>query len=114
MSKVIEEGVPVLAGAVEPSAEKLKFRAPVLGDHVVCLHQRWAYFMATIDSFDEATMTYTVTWDDGDPTGREQSYKVCIFLSSAITKGCVFSVFSVCVIGRKLQWNYINFRISFT
>ncbi|XP_076821216.1 uncharacterized protein LOC143468110 [Clavelina lepadiformis] len=75
LSKVIEEGVPVLAGAVEPSAEKLKFRAPVLGDHVVCLHQRWAYFMATIDSFDEATMTYTVTWDDGDPTGREQSYK---------------------------------------
>ena len=53
-----------------------KFRAPVPGDHVICLHQKWAYFMATIESFDQETLEYTVNWDDQDPTARVQSYKV--------------------------------------
>lgn len=65
-----------VSAASEPSSEHVKFRAPVPGDHVVCLHQRWAYFMATVVSFDEQSMTYTVNWDDGDPSGRVQSYKV--------------------------------------
>jgi len=52
-----------------------KFRAPVFGDHVVCLHQNWAYFMATIENFYEETMQYEVHWDDGDPSGTIQSYQ---------------------------------------
>lgn len=52
------------------------FKAPVPGDHVICLHQKWAYFLATIDSFDDANLEYTVNWDDKDPTGRVHSYKV--------------------------------------
>ncbi|XP_068689361.1 uncharacterized protein [Montipora foliosa] len=51
------------------------YRAPVIGDHVISHHQRWAFFGATIASFDRETMSYTVNWDDGDPSGRVQSYK---------------------------------------
>jgi len=51
------------------------FRAPVKGDHVICLHRDWAYYLATVVAFDEALMSYTVDWDDGDPTGRIQSYQ---------------------------------------
>ena len=56
--------------------EARSYKAPVPGDHVVCMHQRSAYFLATIVKFDPATMKYTVEWDDGDPTDRVQSYKV--------------------------------------
>ena len=66
MSKVAEKG----------KDEESDYRAPVPGDHVVCLHQGWAYFMATVVSFDETTLKYTVDWDDGDPSGRVQSYQV--------------------------------------
>lgn len=52
-----------------------EFSAPKIGDHVICLHQRWAYFYATIASFSGETLEYTVNWDDQDPTGRVQSYK---------------------------------------
>ena len=55
---------------------KHTFRAPVPGDHVVCLHQKWAYFLATVASFNSESLSYTVDWDDGDPTGRVQSYQV--------------------------------------
>lgn len=54
---------------------EIMFKAPVYGDHVVCLHQGWAYFMATVVAFDESRMQYTVDWDDGDPSGRVQSYQ---------------------------------------
>ena len=52
------------------------YRAPVVGDHVISHHNNWAFFGATIASFDRQTMTYTVNWDDGDPTDRVQSYWV--------------------------------------
>lgn len=48
----------------------------MLGDHVICHHQKWAYFYATIVKFDGETLEYTVDWDDKDPSGRTQSYKV--------------------------------------
>lgn len=57
--------------------ETRSYRAPVIGDHVISHHQKWAYFPASIVSFDRETMSYTVDWDDGDPTGKVQSYKVC-------------------------------------
>lgn len=57
--------------------EARSYRAPIIGDHVISHHQKWAYFPATIVSFDRETMSYTVDWDDGDPTGKVQSYKVC-------------------------------------
>ena len=56
--------------------ETRSYRAPVIGDHVISHHQKWAYFPASIVSFDRETMSYTVDWDDGDPTGKVQSYKV--------------------------------------
>ena len=62
-------------GHVEPK-EKAMFRAPMKGDHVICHHQKWAFFYATILTFDGQTLEYTVNWDDKDPTGRVQSYKV--------------------------------------
>lgn len=63
-----------LLGHVE---EARSYRAPVIGDHVISHHQKWAYYTATIVSFDRETLKYTVDWDDGDPTGKVQSYKVC-------------------------------------
>lgn len=51
------------------------YRAPVVGDHVISHHNQWAFFGATIASFNRETMTYTVNWDDGDPTDRVQSYR---------------------------------------
>ena len=61
------------------------YRAPVVGDHVISHHNQWAFFGATIASFNRETMTYTVNWDDGDPTDRVQSYRVQrIFLSHIV------------------------------
>lgn len=51
------------------------YRAPTIGDKVICHHFKWAYFPATIVVFDKRTLEYTVDWDDGDPSGREESYK---------------------------------------
>ena len=45
-----------------------------VGDKVLSLHQSWAYYTATIESFDVKTLMYTVNWDDGDPSGRVQKY----------------------------------------
>lgn len=71
--------VQEIQGAILPllglEEEFRSYRAPVIGDHVISHHQRWAFFGATIASFDRETMSYTVNWDDGDPTGRVQSYK---------------------------------------
>ena len=49
-------------------------RAPKIGDHVLCHHFKMAYYMATVVSYNTVTMTYTVDWDDGDPTGREAMF----------------------------------------
>ena len=68
--------LPYTTTAKDNKSKHIKFGAPVPGDHVVCLHQRWAYFMATVESFNEETLEYTVKWDDGDPSGRVQSYQV--------------------------------------
>lgn len=65
--------MPLLGHAEEARS----YRAPVIGDHVISHHQQWAYYAATIVSFDRETLKYTVDWDDGDPTGKVQSYKVC-------------------------------------
>lgn len=55
--------------------ESRSYRAPRIGDHVISHHMKWAFYGATIASFDRETMSYTVNWDDGDPTGKVQSYK---------------------------------------
>ncbi|XP_048580168.1 uncharacterized protein LOC116604300 [Nematostella vectensis] len=54
--------------------QETTYKAPVIGDHVVCHHQQWAYYYATVVTFNRETMEYTVDWDDGDPSGRVQSY----------------------------------------
>jgi len=56
------------------SGEQKRSRAPKVGDHVVCHHFRWVYYMATVVKFDPEQMEYTVDWDDGDPSGRVQPY----------------------------------------
>ncbi|RMX53486.1 hypothetical protein pdam_00017081, partial [Pocillopora damicornis] len=66
------EAILPLLGHAE---EARSYRAPVIGDHVISHHQQWAYYAATIVSFDRETLKYTVDWDDGDPTGKVQSYK---------------------------------------
>ena len=45
-----------------------------VGDKVLSLHKSWSYYTATIASFDMKNLTYTVNWDDGDPSGRVQKY----------------------------------------
>jgi len=45
-----------------------------VGDHVVSHHFKYAYYMATIASYDSAAMQFTVDWDDGDSTGKVQAY----------------------------------------
>ena len=56
-------------------ARERTYRAPTIGDKVLCHHFKWAYFPATVVAFDKKTFEYTVDWDDGDPTGRQESYK---------------------------------------
>ncbi|XP_078489481.1 uncharacterized protein LOC100182474 [Ciona intestinalis] len=83
ISKAIQDRIPLSTNpsmtsqnqvlATEGSPERN--RAPKRGDHVICLHMNWAYYKATVESFDHNTMTYTVNWDDNDPSGRVQSYK---------------------------------------
>ena len=34
---------------------------------------------ATVESFDKATKMYTVNFEDGDPTGREQPFNLVAF-----------------------------------
>ena len=58
----------------EKPRESGDHRAPQVGDHVVCHHFDYAYYMATVVNFDKSTMQYTVDWDDGDPSGRVQPY----------------------------------------
>lgn len=72
--KILEIQVSILP-LLGLKEETRSYRAPVIGDHVISHHQRWAYFPASIVSFDRETMSYTVDWDDGDPTGKVQSYK---------------------------------------
>ena len=73
LSRYFRGSILPLLGLEEGSRS---YRAPVIGDHVISHHQRWAFFGATIASFDREIMSYTVDWDDGDPTGKVQSYKV--------------------------------------
>lgn len=77
ITKAITDKVGGKSNYTTPALEEEErvFKAPVYGDHVVCLHQGWAYFMATVIAFDESCMSYTVNWDDGDPSGRVQSYQ---------------------------------------
>ena len=62
------------SNAEEKPKNKKMQRAPQVGDHVVCHHFNYAYYMATVVSFDRWTLKYEVNWDDGDPSGRIQPY----------------------------------------
>lgn len=66
----------ITASSRSRDSQRRLFKAPVPGDHVVSLHQNWAYFMATVVEFDPTDLVYTVDWDDGDSSGRVQSYQV--------------------------------------
>ncbi|KAJ7352717.1 hypothetical protein OS493_034322 [Desmophyllum pertusum] len=76
---VLQQKVQEIQSSILPllglKEETRSYRAPVIGDHVISHHIKWAYFPASIVSFDRETMSYTVDWDDGDPTGKVQSYK---------------------------------------
>jgi len=60
--------------APPPYEDIIRSRAPYVGAHVVSHHTKEAYYTATIISFDKDEMTYTVDWDDGDPSGKVQKY----------------------------------------
>ena len=71
-----DDDVSEPAEAAEYDLGDVTFNAPTPGDHVICLHFKWAYYAATVVDFDPEKFIYTVDWDDGDPTGRETSYEV--------------------------------------
>lgn len=62
------------ASRPETKPPQLHSRAPRPGDHVISHHFKWAYYMATVVSFDVKSMTYRIEWDDGDSSGRVQSF----------------------------------------
>ena len=64
----------ILDTEITSGANKVRYRAPKVGDHVISHHQRCSYFMATVKNFDSNSLEYTVDWDDGDPSGRTQPY----------------------------------------
>eukprot|EP00049_Salpingoeca_infusionum_P024611 m.16378 g.16378 ORF g.16378 m.16378 type:complete len:801 (-) comp7072_c0_seq1:398-2800(-) len=45
---------------------------PKVGDKVISHWVKWQFYPATIHSFDPDSLTFTVDFDDGDTTGREQ------------------------------------------
>eukprot|EP00048_Salpingoeca_helianthica_P016947 m.234949 g.234949 ORF g.234949 m.234949 type:complete len:820 (-) comp19846_c0_seq1:142-2601(-) len=60
---------PRSPGALAVNSQASRF--PRTGDHVLAYHTpTTCYYFATVVSFDAATMTFTVNWDDGDATGR--------------------------------------------
>ncbi|XP_031566879.1 uncharacterized protein LOC116301857 [Actinia tenebrosa] len=71
----IEKNVKAILGTKNKTKEKKDFRAPMPGDHVICHHHKWAFYYATIESFNAETLEYTVNWDDNDPSGRHETYK---------------------------------------
>ncbi|XP_028403846.1 uncharacterized protein LOC114526443 isoform X2 [Dendronephthya gigantea] len=44
------------------------------GDEVISLYGSWAYFTATVVSFDVDNLMYTINWDDGHQSRRVQKY----------------------------------------
>ena len=44
------------------------------GDQVISLYGSWAYFPATVVSFDVDNLMYTINWDDGQQARRVQKY----------------------------------------
>ena len=71
---VVKKLKRILNTETTSEVNKVRYRAPKVGDHVISHHQRCSYFMATIKSFDSSLLEYTVDWDDGDPSGRTQPY----------------------------------------
>eukprot|EP00040_Diaphanoeca_grandis_P012497 m.63352 g.63352 ORF g.63352 m.63352 type:complete len:777 (-) comp23271_c0_seq1:260-2590(-) len=48
---------------------------PQIGDAILAFHQTHAFYEAVIaSSLDRNTLTYTVDWNDGDPTGKTVHY----------------------------------------
>jgi hypothetical protein len=52
--------------------ESSRARLPKAGDAVIAHWAKWQFFKATIDSFDVASMLFTVNFADGDQTNRVQ------------------------------------------
>ena len=78
MEKILSKLNAILGDSTEeiapPSYASCQGRAPQVGDHVISLHFKHAYYTSTILSFDKEEMTYHIAWDDGDPTGRNPPY----------------------------------------
>ena len=56
-----------------------KIRAPRKRARVVSHYKNSSYYTATVAEVDLASMTYTVDWDDGDPSGRVQPFDQVAF-----------------------------------
>lgn len=62
---------------VHPDADGVKpvFRAPQIGDKVLSYHTpTTCFYQSTIESFNRATMEFTVNWHDNDTTGRTYAW----------------------------------------
>uniref|UniRef100_A0A7M5UQ35 C2H2-type domain-containing protein n=1 Tax=Clytia hemisphaerica TaxID=252671 RepID=A0A7M5UQ35_9CNID len=55
-------------------APERKSKKPKVGDHIISHHVGHCYYTATVAEYNASTMEYTVTWDDGDTSGRVQKY----------------------------------------
>uniref|UniRef100_A0A7S4NWD3 Uncharacterized protein n=1 Tax=Paramoeba aestuarina TaxID=180227 RepID=A0A7S4NWD3_9EUKA len=71
LKKIKKDGVNYVEVVYEPHKDMVRRLQPEPGDHVLTFHEpTCCYYFSTVDSFDQATMLYEVTWDDQDPTGR--------------------------------------------
>ena len=64
-----------------PKLQKMiwRIRAPRKRARVVSHYKNSSYYTATVAEVDLASMTYTVDWDDGDPSGRVQPFDQVAF-----------------------------------
>ena len=58
----------------ETFEEEFSFRAPVVGDRVICNYEKQMYFQATVKKILPESMQYEVEWDDGSTENPNHRY----------------------------------------
>ena len=58
----------------ETFEEEFSFRAPVVGDRVICNYEKQMYFQATVKKILPESMQYEVEWDDGSAEHPHHRY----------------------------------------
>ena len=58
----------------ETFEEEFSFRAPIVGDRVICNYEKQMYFQATVKKILPESMQYEVEWDDGSTEHPHHKY----------------------------------------